>query len=445
MAIKTLHVTNNYHSNSGGIRTFYLALLEAANRRRRPMRLVLPGDKDGVEEVGNFGRIYYVKGPRCPVFDRRYRLILPHTFLLPHADGLRFILQLEQPELVEICDKYSLCWLAGALRQGWIPGVLRPTLVGLSCERMDDNVRSYITPTPAAQRLATLYMRKVYVPLFDFHIAVSRYVSAELTAGNPAIGDRLKVRPMGVHIEDLGPERRDPELRARLQREGGGDSTTALLLYAGRLSPEKNLPLLVDMMEHLLDPGKFKATGRPISASLDCRLLIAGSGSLEGWLREQSERLGGRLRLLGQLDSRRELAHLLASVDVFVHPNPREPFGIGPLEAMASGTPLVAPEAGGVLEYADPSCAWLAEPAGQAFAGAVLEVLSNPIAARAKVDRARLVAERYSWQQVTDHFFDTYDAFNLAGQAGIIGRQRAGVRLAHAGGVSDTEVGRLGF
>jgi len=63
MAIKTLHVTNYYHSASGGIRTFYLALLAGANRLRRPMRLVVPGDTDRVEEAGDFGRIYYVKSP----------------------------------------------------------------------------------------------------------------------------------------------------------------------------------------------------------------------------------------------------------------------------------------------------------------------------------------------------------------------------------------------
>jgi hypothetical protein len=35
MTIKTLHITNAYHPASGGIRTFYNALLAAANRHRR--------------------------------------------------------------------------------------------------------------------------------------------------------------------------------------------------------------------------------------------------------------------------------------------------------------------------------------------------------------------------------------------------------------------------
>jgi alpha-1,6-mannosyltransferase len=414
MAIKTLHLTNNYHPTSGGIRTFYLALLEGANRLHRPMRLVVPGSEDRVEEVGDFGRIYYLKAPRSPVFNRQYRIMLPHSFLLSRAEGLQRILRSEQPELVEVCDKYSLCWLAGALRRGWIPGVLRPTLVGLSCERMDDNVSAYISSSPAALRLAGLYINKIYRPLFDFHIAVSQYVAAELRGHNPSLGDRIRVRPMGVNIEKLGPHRRDPGLRSRLQSETGGNSATALLLYAGRISREKNLALLVEMMGHLGRSLRFGPAEVRAGAFSDYRLLIAGSGPLESWLRQQNTRVDGRLHLLGHLNSREELARLLASVDVFIHPNPREPFGIGPLEAMASGTPLVAPGAGGVLEYADSSCAWLARPEGEACASAVLEVLSNPLAARAKAEEARLVAEHFNWPTVTDQFFATYEAFHAA-------------------------------
>ena len=59
-------------------------------------------------------------------------------------------------------------------------------------------------------------------------------------------------------------------------------------------------------------------------------------------LQGQAEtRVPGRVHFLGHLPDRRQLASLYANADVFVHPNPREPFGIGPLEAMASGLPLV--------------------------------------------------------------------------------------------------------
>jgi alpha-1,6-mannosyltransferase len=51
---------------------------------------------------------------------------------------------------------------------------------------------------------------------------------------------------------------------------------------------------------------------------------------------------------LGYIADRELLADILANCDVFLHPNPHEPFGIAPLEAMASRLALVAPDSGGV-------------------------------------------------------------------------------------------------
>jgi hypothetical protein len=82
VAIKTLHLTNAYHPTSGGIRTFYRALLAQANEERRLCRLVVPGAVDGVEEVGAFARIYSVKARSSPVFDSRYRVLLPGSYLV---------------------------------------------------------------------------------------------------------------------------------------------------------------------------------------------------------------------------------------------------------------------------------------------------------------------------------------------------------------------------
>jgi hypothetical protein len=47
MAIKTLHITNSWHPKSGGIGTFYLELLDAANRAQHEMHMVVPASEDG--------------------------------------------------------------------------------------------------------------------------------------------------------------------------------------------------------------------------------------------------------------------------------------------------------------------------------------------------------------------------------------------------------------
>ena len=274
MAIKTLHLTNAYHPTSGGIRTFYRALLARANAERRPMRLVVPGEADAVETVGEYGRIYFIAAPPAPLFDRRYRLLLPQSYLRA-STRLREILAAEQPDLVEICDKYSLPYLAALLRKGLAPGIKRPVLVGLSCERMDDNVAAYLGSGRIGRALTRGYVRHLYGPPFDVHIANSEYTADELRR---ALWDRstdfVRVCPMGVESTAFGPVNRDAQRRRRLLEQAGGTRDSVLLLYAGRVSPEKNPRLLIETLERLVRPARGRRT-----AERDYRLVIAGEGA----------------------------------------------------------------------------------------------------------------------------------------------------------------------
>src|SRR5262245_9239281 len=396
MAIKTLHITNAYHQTSGGIRAFYRAMLEAANRRGRLMRLLAPGERSAIEEVGSCGRIYHVAGPRAFMFDKRYRLLMPSTYLPPFRGELRRILRDEQPDLIEVCDKYSVNWLAGLLRRGWISDLRRPPLVGMSCERMDDNVGAFLGRSRAGRLWSRFYLGYLYIPFFDYHIANSSYTASELRDATLQRHERpIYVRPMGAEVDDFSAARRSEKSRRSLIAEAGGDERTKLLLYAGRLSPEKNVSLLIEMIE---------------SSGSDFRLIVAGDGPLTGWLENQARvRAPGRVRLLGHISDRSNLIDLYANCDAFIHPNPREPFGIAPLEAMAAGLPLVAPNAGGVLSYADETNAWLAEPNGESFAAAAVAIFDDPSTRKDRLARARWTAQQYHWQVVTDRFFQLYD------------------------------------
>ncbi|MGH9629914.1 MAG: hypothetical protein ACRD7E_16475, partial [Bryobacteraceae bacterium] len=92
---KTLHLTNSYHPASGGISTFYHALLHEANLRGRAMRLIVPAEKTRVEEAGPHGLIYHIAARPSPVGDSRYRLLLP---LFRTGKHIREILRREQPD-----------------------------------------------------------------------------------------------------------------------------------------------------------------------------------------------------------------------------------------------------------------------------------------------------------------------------------------------------------
>lgn len=397
--MKTLHLTNAWHETSGGIATFYRALIAEANRRRQEIRLIVPAAQDRMEQVGDFGKIYHLAAPKS-LLNSNYRTIYPASFLLP-GSSVQTILARERPDLIEISDKYTLNYLGALLRMRLLPALdYRPVIVGLSQERMDDNVRAYLGTIPFSQALCSAYMKRLYFPFFDHHIANSDYTAGELrsVAEGHLVPRGTWIRPMGVAIDDLSPRRRRPELRRRLLQNFGAGEEAVLLLYAGRLVPEKNLALLFDVL------------GRLVRVSTrDYRLLVVGDGlDRESWERKCAQTLPGRTFFYGHIRDREVLADLYANADVFVHPNPREPFGIAPLEAMASGLPLVAPNRGGVISYANLENAWTVEADSESFATAIEEVTTNQALAATKSRKALITAAQYRWDRVAASFLELY-------------------------------------
>ncbi len=399
MTLKTLHVTNSWHESSGGIATFYRALIETANARGQHIRLIVPGERDCIEDAGKFGKIYRVEAPRA-IFNRQYRMIYPSQFLLA-GSKLQQILNAERPQLVEICDKYTLNYLGALLRRRLLSALdFRPVVVGLSCERMDDNFRSYIGPFPFGRQFCAAYLKWAYFPFFDHHIANSQYTAEELR--NASIGHLTPrntwVRPMGVNLAHLSPLRRSAEARSKIQQTCGVHKGCFLLLYAGRLAPEKNLSLLFQLLV---------ALNR--RARRDFRLLVAGDGvERKRWESFCLKNVPGKVLFLGHIKDPARLADLLANSDIFIHPNPREPFGIAPLEAMASGLPLIAPNSGGVTSYANLENAWLVPADVVSFASAVEEVVTNDSLKTCRVQNALRTAEQYRWEAAAASFLDLY-------------------------------------
>jgi glycosyltransferase involved in cell wall biosynthesis len=392
--------------------------MAAAERHRRFVRLIVPGETEAVEDVNEFAKIYYIPAKYSPIFDKRYRLIMPWQYM-KDGSAIRRILLEEDPDFVEITDKYTLSMFGAMVRLGKFSQLGRKMLIHFSCERMDDNIASFLS----AGRLGKWFSRRVMadylLPSFDFHIANSTYTSNEFfeaeteskrsrrffnwcyrffNAPRVPLAERVAVCPRGVNVEQFSPERRSEDVRREMRERAGIPDDAVVLLYAGRISPEKNIGLLVEMMKELVR-----------DASVDFRLVVAGAGPLSEWLREEGEKTApGRIIQIGHLD-KETLANYYSNADVFVHPNPREPFGIAPLEAMASGVPTVAPNAGGILSYATNDNAWLVEPTGENFASAVREVIQDRPLRDRKLANALGTARQNTREASTDRLFAAYD------------------------------------
>ncbi len=420
MPIKTAHITNYYHKDSGGIRTAYNSLLAAAERRNCQMILIVPGEVEEMEQLSAYTKIHWVPARTSPLFDKRYRLIMPWQYS-PVGSILRRILMDEMPDVIEIRDKYALSLFGMIVRINKFSELNRPMLVSYSSERMDDNVRSYLGKGRFFQWLAARYMGNYIIPSYDYHLTNSTYTAEEFYQSTQAkhnprrmewftnwcwqtlrsprvpIEERVRVRPPGVNIDQFSADRKSDDVRREMIKESGGSDDSILLIYAGRIAPEKNVGLLVDLMEILAtDPAK------------DYRLLIAGGGPQVDWIKEQTEkRMPGKIVLLGHLD-KETLANYYANSDVFIHPNPKEPFGIGPLEAMASGVPTVVPNSGGLLFYATDENTWMREPTSENFANAVKEIVDQPELRKKKIEKAYEAVQANIQNRASENLLETY-------------------------------------
>lgn len=138
---------------------------------------------------------------------------------------------------------------------------------------------------------------------------------------------RLGIWSRGVDCELYTPDKRTDDVRARY-----GITAPVLLLYVGRIAPEKDLVTLMEAMRLL-----------PDSVSGAVQLLVVGDGPQLPELRT----LAPENVIFTGYKHGEELAELYASADAFVFPSATETFGNVVLEAMASGLPVIAANAGG--------------------------------------------------------------------------------------------------
>ena len=237
-----------------------------------------------------------------------------------------------------------------------------------------------------------------YRAAWSYVRAVSRRVRATLVASDFVASDLQRegienaVRvPLGVDLDLFQPDNR--ARRDDMRRQFGLPSGP-LAIYCGRFAREKHLDVLIRAW-----PAVERKTG--------ATLALVGDGPSAGWFR----RLPGaeRVRWLPFERDRSLLAGLLASADLYVAPGPAETFGLAALEALASGTPVLSVDSGGVPEIVRRSGAGDIYPVGDAgaLADQAISLFGRDLPALGQ--RGRAHAEReHAWPHVFDRIFSVY-------------------------------------
>lgn len=373
-----LDVTEWFGDTSGGIRTYLLqkSLYVSQRSALRHVTLV-PGAQDSITD-GDGVRTYRLQGPPMP----RQK---PYRFMLATRSIAR-IARHEQPDIIEIGSPFMVPWIVRrATRDLNVPMVCFyhsnvPRMFAPRGEQ--DNVARRMV-----YRAAWRYMRRLD-SLFPLTIVTSQYSANDLAREGI---DRIAHVPLGVDLDQFQPNTRDDRAHTRASFHL---PNTPLAGFVGRFAGEKDLIILLDAW-------------RDVERRTGARLVLVGAGPTEAKLRAHP--YADRVIFLPFQNDRAALARLLACFDIYTSPGRIETFGLSSLEALASGTPVLSANEGGVSEQVALSQAGRTFAAG--VAGSLTEEAITLLGSNLQLlgARGRAYAEReHSWTSVFDRLFDVY-------------------------------------
>ena len=217
--------------------------------------------------------------------------------------------------------------------------------------------------------------RRIYVP--------SRSVLEECRKDG---WEGLEIWSRGVDTERFHPS----VDRASLLREVGLPSTRFVVLYAGRMAPEKQTEVAVEAVSLFAS-----------NTGVDVELVVAGDGPAANEIKALALRRGVPTCFLGAVPQA-QLQQWMAASDVLLFPSATETFGNVVLEAMACGLPVVGAAGGAVPDTIRDSENGLLCPPGDVVAFAdKLEQLHRDASLRARLSVAGVHEAGYrSWDEV---------------------------------------------
>ncbi len=372
--------TDSFSEINGVARTSR-ALVAYAAERRHPMLCVHGGGSTGVVKEGSITRLALERSRVGFGLEEDLRFDL---LLWRHRRAVAELLRQFAPDVVHITGPGDLGQLGAYLAHVTDTPLMaswHTNLHDFAALRLQRLARW--VPSPARRALGDVARQQTLRFVLDFY-----RIARRILAPNPelvdliahATGRPVELMPRGVDTTRFSPALATP-------RTG-----TFRIGYVGRLSPEKNVRLLAAIEQELLG-----------LTAVDFRFVIVGDGSERGWL-ENHLHTG---EFAGVLSGER-LARAYANMDVFVFPSESDTFGNVVLEALASGTPVVAMDRGGprfIVRHG--VSGYLASRAG-GFVDALLTLIGDRERHITMRAAAREQALEASWPRVFDGVYDAY-------------------------------------
>jgi alpha-1,6-mannosyltransferase len=303
--MKILDIAPYFHAKSGGIRRYLLE--KSFYLKDKPLQhiLVIPGKERKVDYL-NSTKVYQ----------------LP-SFPIPMTGGYRFFNSLKEIEEILRIEKPDIVELEGT----YIPiTALRSEEYRLVVFYHAD-IRADVSLIPIAGNLKKKIIDYViYNKLSNADMIITPSKQQEEFLRSYGLENVCTVN-LGVDTKVFNLSKRNPYIN----RLFGIRDDSFKVIYAGRLSRDKNIDLMLEVID-MLNTSFF-------------HFIIAGDGPLKRKVKKFSEKRPN-VTYLGYIHDREELAELYASCDIYLSTSSNETYGLAFLEAQACGCILVAVDMG---------------------------------------------------------------------------------------------------
>lgn len=255
----------------------------------------------------------------------------------------------------------------------------------------------------------------------DRIIGCSRHITGRVKERFPDQASKCQTVYNGVDLKEFA-------FAPVTERSGAQGART--VLFVGRVSPEKGIHVLIDALPEIVAKVpdlQVKIVGSQQQLPLDFLVGLSDEdwvADLKAFYPDDSPTayisilrkklaasgLSDRVEFIEQLPYA-EVHHQMRQADVLVNPSLSDAFPRAPIEAMATGLPVVAARVGGVVEsVVDQQTGFLVAPASsEELAAAVSRLLTDDelrekmgVAARAHI------VENFSWQSIAEDLEHEY-------------------------------------
>lgn len=381
-----------------GVCRFIQNIADQANKSGRDLRVItsttFPTPK--WPNIFNFEPVW---STRMPKYEQLEVALPPLVRMLRHVDE-------RPPDVIHISTPGPVgCagFLAAKMLKVPVLGVYHTDFPAYVDHLFDDH---------AFTRLTSWFMRAFYRPFASVFTRSQDYVDSLVALGLER--ERITHLLPGLDIDRFDARRRDPRVWQTLSNSSNSAAeerpapispTSVKVLYVGRVSVEKNLPMLTRVWKRVQHEARARG--------IEIELIVVGDGPYRPTMKSElatSASGAGRAHFLGFRHGD-ELSAIYASSDFFVFPSTTDTLGQVVMESQASGLPVIVTDQGGPKEVVDHDLTGfvLSADDADAWAARILQLATDHELRRRMGRAANTRMARYSIGASFDHFWKAHE------------------------------------